>query len=227
MVGVEALVRWRHPERGLLLPADFIPLAEDAGLIVALGEQVLQTACTQVAAWRTDRPEWEPTLWVNLSARQLNHLALFEMLRGVLDDTGLPPERLGLEITESVLMENAEATVAALRDLKQLGIGVAIDDFGTGYSSLSYLKQFPVTTLKVDRSFVDGLGRDAQDSAIVGAQITMSHALGLSVIAEGVEGQAQLETLRKLGCDFAQGYLFAPPLPPDAIEEMLDLDPRW
>ena len=226
IVGIEALARWRHPERGLLLPAEFVPLAEEAGLIVAVGERVLASACAQAAAWAAERG-WTPMLWVNLSARQLNHLALFDTLEAIIDDTGIDAGRLGLEITESVLMDDAEATASALEELKRIGLGVAIDDFGTGYSSLTYLKRFPVTTLKIDRSFVDGLGRDPEDTAIVTAQVSMAHALGISVIAEGVETETQLSHLRGLGCDDAQGYFFAPPLPPRALEEMLDLDPRW
>jgi diguanylate cyclase (GGDEF)-like protein/PAS domain S-box-containing protein len=227
VIGVEALVRWRHPRRGMLLPAEFVPLAEDAGLIVPLGEWVLGEACSQIARWREERPGWAPTLWVNLSARQLNHLGLVETIERALAEHGVEEGAFGLEITESVLMEEPEATAVTLRVLADMGVAIAIDDFGTGYSSLSHLKQFPVHTLKVDQSFVDGLGREPEDSAIVTAQVSMAQALGIKVVAEGVENVTQLEALRRLRCDHAQGYLFAPALPAGALSELLDLEPRW
>ncbi len=226
-MGVEALIRWNHPGRGIVQPADFVPLAEEGGLIIPLGEWVLREACRQIAQWRD---EWEDDaldVSVNLSARQLNHLSLLETVEAVMEEHGFGPGELGLEITETALMEDGDTAVTVFRALKRLGVGVAIDDFGTGYSSLSYLKRFPVSTLKVDRSFVGGLGSDPEDSAIVTAQVNMAHALGIEVVAEGVENDRQLEQLRALGCERAQGYLFAPPLPAEPLSELFSLHPRW
>ncbi|HVM41268.1 MAG TPA: EAL domain-containing protein [Acidimicrobiia bacterium] len=227
IVGVEALVRWDHPERGLLPPSTFVPLAEEAGLIVPLGDAVLRQACRQVSAWRAERPDRSLALWVNLSARQLNHLGLLETIERVVEEFDLAPGGFGLEITETVLMEDADTVEATLRTIADMGIALAIDDFGTGYSSLSNLKRFPVSALKVDRSFVSGLGREPEDSAIVTAQVGMAQALGIQVIAEGVESERQLVELRTLGCDHAQGYLFSPPLSGPALSDLLDLEPSW
>ncbi|MDP9457762.1 MAG: GGDEF domain-containing phosphodiesterase, partial [Actinomycetota bacterium] len=189
IVGFEALVRWEHPERGMIPPLEFIPLAEDTGLIVPIGEWVLREACHQACRWREQHPSFaDPplTISVNLSVRQLRQKDLTQRIARILHETGLAPEGLSLEITESVLMEDAEGAIATFGSLKDLGVGLEIDDFGTGYSSLSYLKRFPADYLKVDKSFVDGLGEDAEDTAIVSATISMAHALGLKVIAEGV-----------------------------------------
>ena len=223
LVGIEALVRWRHPSRGLLLPAEFIPLAEDSGLIVQLGAWVLDDACRQVADWSRRRSdvgadEFRLNLSINVSAQQVADPSFPARVASALDHSGLDPDRLWLEITESTLMGNTDVTMQALRDLRELGLHLEIDDFGTGYSSLSYLKQFPVETLKVDRSFVDELDHDSGDVAIVRAIIGLGDSLGMSVIAEGVEREAQAQQLKRLGCYLAQGYLFGAPLPASALE---------
>jgi diguanylate cyclase (GGDEF)-like protein/PAS domain S-box-containing protein len=219
--GVEALARWAHPERGLLAPYEFIGLAEDTGLIVGLGLSILQQACEQAQRWSAQLGGGAPQVHVNISARQLSQSNLPVLVRGVLDKVGVPPSLLCLEVTESVLMEDARAATKVLGDLKGIGIDLAIDDFGTGYSSLSYLRRFPVDVLKVDRSFIDGLGDDPEDSAIVAAVISLAHTLDLRAVAEGVETETQLAELRALGCDAAQGYLFAKPIPADELTALL------
>lgn len=207
VVGVEALVRWRHPQRGLVAPLDFIPVAEETGLIVDIGAIVLRTACKDLAGWNRSHPD-RPALSVavNLSARQLVSSGLTELVAGALEESGLDPALLCLEITESVLMEDGRASRAALLALKDLGVMLAIDDFGTGYSSLLYLRQFPIDLLKVDRSFVAGLGHSPQDSAIVAGVVGLAQGLELASVAEGVETSEQAFRLTELGCDLAQGY---------------------
>jgi diguanylate cyclase (GGDEF)-like protein/PAS domain S-box-containing protein len=223
VVGVEALLRWDHPERGLLRPAEFISLAEETGLILPIGKWALWEACRQEQVWREANPDRAPlTIAVNLSARQLAQPDVGEMVAGVLASTGTDPAHVSLEITESILTGDTEATVTALRALKALGVRLSVDDFGTGYSSLVYLKNFPVDTLKVDQSFVSGLGRDSEDSAIVAGVVGLAQTLGLTAIAEGVETEEQLQALRSLGCDLAQGYLFGRPEPPDGFGELQD-----
>jgi EAL domain-containing protein (putative c-di-GMP-specific phosphodiesterase class I) len=207
--GFEALLRWRHPDRGLVMPADFIELAEETGVIVPVGMWVLEEACRQTVEWQV-RTGTRLEISVNLSPRQLSEPSLPEEVARVLRATGIRPDSVWLEITESTLMQDAESTILALRALRALGVHLAIDDFGTGYSSLSYLKRFPVEALKVDMSFVDGLGREPEDTAIVTACVSLAHALGLSAIAEGVETPVQLAELRTLGCELAQGFLWSP-----------------
>jgi diguanylate cyclase (GGDEF)-like protein/PAS domain S-box-containing protein len=204
IVGAEALVRWEHPERGLLAPAAFIAVAEESGLIVPLGTWVLGEACRQAAAWRR-------TVSVNLSARQISHSDVAELLERTLRETGLDPALVELELTESVLME--QAAMRTLVRLRELGVRLVLDDFGTGYSSLSYLKRFPIDALKIDREFIDGLGAEPEATAIVSAVLSMAQALELDVVAEGVETEAQLAWLRERGCGFAQGYLLGRPVP--------------
>ncbi|HEV7662291.1 MAG TPA: EAL domain-containing protein, partial [Chloroflexota bacterium] len=218
IVEVEALVRWQHPERGLVQPMSFIPVAEETGLIVAIGQWVLEESCRQAAEWRSRLGAFAPTVAVNLSARQLQRPELLFDVRQALRTAQLEPSSLKLELTESVIMQDAEATDTTLHALKALGIGLAIDDFGTGYSSLAYLKRFPVDTLKIDRSFVDGLGTDPQDTAIVQSIVALAQALGLSVTGEGVETTGQRDGLKSLGCDRAQGFLFARPCPAYDLE---------
>jgi diguanylate cyclase (GGDEF)-like protein len=222
LVEVEALVRWHHPERGLVSPAEFIPVAEATGLIVPIGQQVLEQACRQVVAWQACYPT-EPKLVVsvNLSARQFQHPDLLGDIRRAVGTAGLDPRCLKLEITETTVMQNAEAAVATMNELKTLGIQLAIDDFGTGYSSLGYLKRFPIDTLKIDRSFVSGLGQDAQDTAIVRSVLALARSLGLSVTAEGIETTGQEKQLAQLDCDRGQGYLFARPLPASELDAIL------
>jgi diguanylate cyclase (GGDEF)-like protein len=213
VIGFEALVRWQHPSRGLLAPKEFIPLAEETGLIVPIGEWVLREACADAATWPRFAGDEPLTLSVNLSVRQFHQPDLVASVRAVLEDTGTDPETVCLEITESAMMESGEDAWEMLRKLKELGVKLAIDDFGTGYSSLAHLRAFPIDVLKIDRTFVDGLGRTPQDTSIAAAIISLAHALGLQTIAEGIETDAQLELLADLGCDVAQGNLFARPRP--------------
>ena len=221
-VGVEALLRWEHPERGLLSPASFMPLAEETGLIVPIGAWVLDEACRQLQEWRQAHTGLcDLIVWVNLSARQLAERDLTDVVARALANSGLEPANLGLEITESAVMEDLDATGHALIRLKTLGVGLALDDFGTGFSSMNYLKQFPVNLLKVDRSFVAGLGSNTGDSAIVAAVIGLAQSLGLATVAEGVETFEQLSALHTLGCSFAQGYFFGRPRPPADVERSL------
>jgi diguanylate cyclase (GGDEF)-like protein/PAS domain S-box-containing protein len=221
VVGYEALLRWEHPTRGLLVPDDFISVAEDSGLIVPIGRWVLTEAARQAAEWGQGS-EPPPVMCVNLSARQFAQPDIVEMVAGVIEETGVNAESLCLEITESVVMEQSNGTVTTLDELKELGVQLAIDDFGTGYSSLGYLKRFRLDFLKIDRSFVDGLGRDPEQTAIVDAIVRLAQALSLGVIAEGVERAEQLEVLKRLGCDLVQGYLFAYPEPPERAGELLN-----
>jgi EAL domain-containing protein (putative c-di-GMP-specific phosphodiesterase class I) len=219
---LEALVRWDHPIRGLIPPADFIPLAEETGLIVPLGEWVFDQACQQLRAWEAGG-QLEPSLGlsVNLSPRQLREPELPSRVAQSLARSGLDPGRLTLEITETSVVDDlgrAEATLAALREL---GVHVAVDDFGTGFSALGALKHYPVDSLKIDRSFVDGLGSDAQDTAIVHAVIAFAKSLGLRVTGEGIETAEQFEQLRALGCDHGQGYYFAKPLQAGSVQSFL------
>jgi EAL domain-containing protein (putative c-di-GMP-specific phosphodiesterase class I) len=222
VIAVEALVRWQHPERGLIEPVDFISVAEDSGLIGALGEWVLTTACRDGAAWQRRFQRAEPLLvCVNTSPRQLANGAFPARVADIMDRQGLAPGSLALEITESVLMEEAHAPVTVLASLREYGLRLMLDDFGTGYSSLSYLRRFPLDVLKIDRSFIAGLGRDDEDSAIVAAIVQMARTLGLTVVAEGVERPEQLERLRELDCDRAQGRLIAEPMPAAEVERLM------
>jgi diguanylate cyclase (GGDEF)-like protein/PAS domain S-box-containing protein len=218
ITGMEALVRWQHPNLGLVSPAEFIPLAEDTGLIVPLDEWVLRTACEQNKAWQ-DMGLPPLRISSNLSARMFRQTGLAGMIARVLDETGLNPDFLDLELTESSVMSNAELAIETLRSLKKLGVHISIDDFGTGYSSLNYLKKFPADYLKVDQSFVREATVDPHDAAIVRAIITLAHSLDLKVIAEGVETEEQLEFLRLLKCDEVQGYLLSKPIPAEEFKK--------
>ena len=220
MRGVEALVRWQHPQRGLVPPAEFIPIAEDSGLIVPLGRWVLNTACRQLSQWRAAGLT-VPRCAINLSARQFTSDSLIEDVLDALAGAGIAPDLLEVEITESVLMANPDRAHATLQRLHAHGVHIAIDDFGTGYSSLAYLKRFKAQTLKIDRSFVSGLPQDREDVAITKAVIALSHSLGLQVVAEGVETQAQLDFLRDLGCDEVQGYFTGRPMVQALLAERL------
>lgn len=212
IVSAEALVRWQHPEKGLIPPSEFIPLAEEVGLINRIGEWVLRKACEEALSWTaiTGNP---PGISVNLSGIQFKKQNIPLLVSNVLYETGLPPERLTLEITESLLVDDDNGTLKQLQGIRELGVGLSIDDFGTGYSSLSYLKRFPVTMLKIDRSFVMGVVDNAEDQALVSAILAMAHSLGLKVVAEGVETTRQYQFLRDNGCGFVQGFLFSQPLP--------------
>ncbi|WP_432967471.1 putative bifunctional diguanylate cyclase/phosphodiesterase [Dactylosporangium sp. CA-233914] len=222
LIGVEALVRWEHPVRGLLGPNTFIPLAEATGLIVPLGRWVLRQACEQLARWRAQYPAAEAIrVNVNLSARQFQHEGLVDEVAGILAETGADPHQIVLEITESLLMQDTETTITTLGRLKALGVRLAIDDFGTGYSSLSYLKRFPVDILKIDRSFVDGITTGQGDATLAEAVVQLGRALQLQTVAEGIETTEQWSTLQDLGCEFGQGYLFARPGAAEAISSIL------
>jgi diguanylate cyclase (GGDEF)-like protein len=222
VVAVEALVRWNHPEKGYISPMQFIPLAEDTGLIVPLGEYVLRTACSQMKQWH-DAGLPKLRVSVNLSPRQFRQKDLVLVIQQILNETRLAPEHLELEITEGAAMQNTSLSVLVLRILKDLGVKVSIDDFGTGYSSLSYLKKLPIDAVKIDRSFIHGVDSDADDAAIASAIIALSHILGLKVTAEGVETKAQLDYLQSLNCDEVQGFLYGKAMPPSTFVEWIQL----
>ncbi|MFS8117330.1 MAG: EAL domain-containing protein [Microcoleus sp.] len=220
VIGAEALVRWQNPDRGIISPAEFIPLAEETGLIIQIGEWVLLSACAQAASWLA--AGFSPfTISVNLSARQLSDPELKTRIVQILETTGLEPANLELEMTESALVDNATVAGATLNELKALGIRIAIDDFGTGYATLGYLKQYAFDSLKIDRIFVRNANEDDQNAAITTAVILLGHSLKMTVIAEGVETEAELDFLKQHNCDIMQGYLFSRPEPAPIIESML------
>ena len=222
VVGFEALVRWQREDGTLVPPSDFIPLAEETGLIVPIGRWVIEEACRQIAEWEAMRPdEQRPRVWVNLSARQLGEPDLVPTIEAAIHDSAISADSFCLEITESALMQDAEAATAQLDELRSLGISLGVDDFGTGYSSLAYLNRFPLDVLKIDRSFVAGLGVDPESETIVAAIIDLAHALDLTVIAEGVENEEQLAALRRLGCDQAVGFHFSRPRAPEDLTELI------
>jgi diguanylate cyclase len=222
VVGLEALLRWDHPTRGLVEPVEFLWLAEETGLINAIGNWVLEETCRQAAQWREVGPGSSPLrVSVNLSAGQHTDPGLIETVRRVVTQAAIQPGSLCLEITEGVLMRDAEAAIETLRALKEIGVMISMDDFGSSQSSLGALKRFPLDILKVDRSFVSGLGEDGEDAAIVSAVINMAHALGLVTVADGVESREQVEHLKSFGCDVGQGYYFARPRPSEAIAELM------
>ncbi|WP_116999752.1 putative bifunctional diguanylate cyclase/phosphodiesterase [Desertimonas flava] len=219
VIGFEVLARWLHPERGLLTPDKFLPLAEETGLVGAIGELVLRDGLAQLAGWRArELPFADAYLSVNVGTRQVVDPAFARMVSDVLAETGIPADSLWLEITETALLADVKASTVALRNLRSLGLHLAVDDFGTGYSSLTYLKRFPVEAIKIDRSFVAGLGLDTEDTTIVEAVINLGHSFGIGVIAEGLETPLQLSRLRALGCDRGQGYLFGRPRPANIVE---------
>jgi diguanylate cyclase (GGDEF)-like protein/PAS domain S-box-containing protein len=221
--GVEALLRWHHPTRGVVAPNDFIPMLEETGLITAVGRWVLAEACRQAAAWH--RLGHRLTMSVNVSMRQLDTPGLLTDVRDALTDSGLDPATLLLEITETALVRDADATMARLVELKGLGVAIAIDDFGTGYSSLGYLRQFPVDALKIDRSFIDAMAESPESTVLIHAMVALAHALGLGTVAEGIEEHSQLQALRDHGCQRGQGFLVSRPVEPAAILELLGAAP--
>jgi len=220
-IGAEVLLRWEHPERGLVSPIQFIPLAEETGLIVPIGLWVLQMACAQLKKWQDDVLTRDLTLAVNVSARQFNQPDFVEQVQRAILESGAKPSHLKLELTESIVLKNAEASINKMREIKLLGVTFSMDDFGTGYSSLQYLKRLPLDQIKIDQSFVRDITTDPNDAAIVRTVIAMSESLGLNVIAEGVETQEQLEFLDMRGCHAFQGYLFSKPVPLQQFEEWL------
>jgi EAL domain-containing protein (putative c-di-GMP-specific phosphodiesterase class I) len=220
ITGVEALLRWKHPVRGLVPPLDFIPLAEETGLIVPIGEWVLATACARTKSWQ-GRGLPKLSVAVNLSARQFADTMLLAKLTRIIHASGLDPSLLELEITESVVMSNGESAVSVLGKLKSIGVQIAIDDFGTGYSSLAYLKRFPIDILKVDRSFIRDIPADSGDMKITRAIIAMAHGLRLKVVAEGVETAEQMEFLGSQSCDAVQGYFLYRPLQEEELADAL------
>ena len=220
IIGLEALIRWQHPELGLVPPSQFIPLAEETGLIIPIGDRILRDACIQNMAWQ--RAGLSPVhVAVNIASPHFRQGGLADSVGKALKDSGLQPRWLEVELTESMLMQSVDATLKTLFELKDMGVRLAIDDFGTGYSSLSYLKRFPLDTLKIDRSFVKDLPRDSEDAAIAKAIIAMAHSLKLSVVAEGVETAEQLAFLQQHGCDLVQGFLFSRPVIAQDIPALL------
>jgi diguanylate cyclase (GGDEF)-like protein len=220
IAGVEALIRWKHPEQGIIAPNKFIPIAEESGLIVEIGQWVLRSACAQLQAWMQ---QGLPPMCVavNVSGAQFKHGTIWHAVRGALERSGIPPSHLVLELTESILMENAEQSIETLNELRDMGVKIAIDDFGTGYSSFTYLSRFPIDELKIDRSFIHGLTSQRGSPAIVGAMIALGRALNLQVVAEGVETVQQLEFLRGRNCHQYQGYLCSRPVPPGPLTTLL------
>ena len=223
MNGVEALIRWIHPELGIVSPAEFIPISEEIGLIVPIGEWILETACLQLKAWH-DKGQTQLSMSVNLSGRQLKEDDFVERIKDIVRKTGADPTALHLELTESMLMDAGSSTIEKLEQICALGIRLEIDDFGTGYSSMSYLKRYPISTLKVDQSFVRDLPHDSDNAAITNAIIAMAHSLKMRVIAEGVETAEQSAFLISSGCSYGQGYLFSRPVPAEQIEQLIELE---
>ncbi|MEM4235234.1 MAG: EAL domain-containing protein, partial [Candidatus Methanomethylicaceae archaeon] len=222
LVGFEALARWRHPEKGIIPPSEFIPLAEETGLIIPLGAWVLRRACRQLSEWQARYPSNPPlTMSINLSNKQFAQPNLFEQVEAALRESNVPPECLRLEITESVIMENAELAIAVLERLVAMGVKIHIDDFGTGYSSLAYLHLLPIQAIKIDRSFISGQSSGDNGLEIAKTMINLAHDLKIDAIAEGVETESQWETLRNWNCEYAQGYWIAKVLAPDQAEEFL------
>ncbi|RZL05182.1 MAG: EAL domain-containing protein, partial [Rubrivivax sp.] len=221
ITGVEALVRWQHPQRGLMTPADFIPVAEDTGLILPLGQWVLETACEQLAAWADRAQTANLSIAVNVSVRQFRHPDFVDMVMAAITRTGIRPHKLKLELTESLLADRMEITIDKMGMLKALGVTLSLDDFGVGYSSLSVLKRLPLDQLKIDKGFVADVLTDPNDAAISRAIIALAQSLSLQVVAEGVETQEQRDFLAYQGCDQFQGHLFAKPLPIEALDALL------
>jgi EAL domain-containing protein (putative c-di-GMP-specific phosphodiesterase class I) len=220
MTGVEALLRWQHPQRGMVSPAAFIPLAEESGLILPIGQWVLEAACAQLAVWATDPAFAHLTIAVNVSARQFKQADFVDSVLTTLERTRANPNLLKLELTESMLVDEVEMVIARMCALKAHGVAFSLDDFGTGYSSLAYLKRLPLDQLKIDQGFVRNIVTDSNDAAIAKMVVALADSMGLTVIAEGVELQTQADFLAQLGCHAYQGYLFGKPLPAETLERL-------
>jgi len=223
LTGFEALLRWQHPTRGLLFPGDFLSVAEDTGLIIPIDRWVLRTACQQVKNWQELYSHDPPlTISVNLTGKQIAQLDFVEFIEQALEESGLPPLSLKLEVTESDLMENTKSTIDVFKRLRTIGVQIQVDDFGIGYSSLSYLSQFPVTALKIDQSFINKMMLDGNQLKIVQAIVMLTQRLDVVVVAEGVENEAQLRQLREMGCEFGQGYYLSRPLDAESAHRLLE-----
>jgi EAL domain-containing protein (putative c-di-GMP-specific phosphodiesterase class I) len=225
MAGVEALLRWEHPTRGIVRPDEFIPTAEETSLIIPIGHWVLEAACAQLAQWGTRPDRSHLSIAVNVSVRQFRHPDFIDEVMSCVRRSGIRPDRLKLELTESLLADNLDAAIAKMRNLKDMGVRLSVDDFGIGYSSLSYLKRLPIDELKIDRAFVKDILTDSNDAAIAGTIIGLCRSLGLDVIAEGVETEEQRAFLARQGCQRYQGYLYCRPLPIDNLETFMDAHP--
>jgi EAL domain-containing protein (putative c-di-GMP-specific phosphodiesterase class I) len=224
LMGAEALLRWEHPERGLLPPAAFLSVAEESGLIVDIGAWVVREACRRLSEWRRRGISKDLSLSVNLGARELTHPDIVATVLGAVRNAGIDPSSLCIEVTESTAIADRASGFRALTDLSMAGVRVAIDDFGTGYSSLDHLRKMPADVLKIDRSFVQGIAPDSSDTALVAAALALGRALSMDVVAEGIETEAQASSLRELACPIGQGYLFARPLPPEELDELLEAE---
>jgi EAL domain-containing protein (putative c-di-GMP-specific phosphodiesterase class I) len=228
ITGLEALLRWEHPQRGLVQPSDFIPIAEETGLIVRIGRWVLNEACRQLATWQRSHPRAEPlSIGVNLSVKQFSQPDLLDQLANALRASGIPPNCLRLEITEAALIEQGAAAMALLGQIKQLGPQIYLDDFGTGYSSLIYLHRLPIDAIKIDRELVSTMDSDEKNLRLVRTILTFAQIIGVRAEAEGISTAEQLRELRSLKCEHGQGYLFSAPIPHDAVDEVLTADPVW
>lgn len=228
LAGFEALVRWNHPQKGMVFPTEFIPVSEDTGLIIPMTLQALRSSCEQIVEWQQTSPDHKYlTVSVNLSGKHFADPGLVDQVKKIVKETGIAPETLKLEITESAAMEDAEKAIEKLKQIRETGVKLSMDDFGTGYSSLSYLRRFPVDTLKIDRSFVSGMDETTENDEIVRTIMALAKAVKLDVIAEGIETTEQLGHLRRLGCEYGQGYLFSRPLAIESVSELLADPARW